>query len=135
MGKAAPVDSLNLERFLATIYVDPDARARFLASPETEACRAGLSEQQCLKLKEIDFTGLKMASLSFARKRAEKQAASASRDSGWWLKSLTSLSKREWFSLIFRPRAIIPETLLNRNIITPVYEITRIDKAGISLVL
>ena len=67
MGKTAPVHSLNLEQFLATIYVDPAARARFLASPEAEASRAGLSEQQCLKLKEIDFTGLEMASRSFAQ--------------------------------------------------------------------
>jgi hypothetical protein len=46
MGKTAPVHSLNLEQFLATIYVNPAARARFLASPEAEASRAGLSEQQ-----------------------------------------------------------------------------------------
>jgi hypothetical protein len=108
MGKAAPVDSLNLERFLATIYVDPAARARFLASPEAEASRAGLSEQQCLKLKDIDFTGLQMASRSFARKRASKQAA-ASSDSGWWLRVLTNSSRQEWFAHIFRLCAMSPE--------------------------
>ena len=107
MGKAAPVESLNLERFLATIYVDPAARARFLASPEAEASRAGLSEQQCLKLKEIDLTGLQMTSRSFARKRAAKQAA-ASSDSGWWLRIRTSFSRQEWCARIFRPRAISP---------------------------
>jgi hypothetical protein len=101
MGRTAPVESLSLERFLATIYVDPAARDRFLASPEAEASRAGLSEQQCLKLKEIDFTGLQMASRSFARKRASKQAA-ASLDSGWWLKILTSLSRQKWFAQMFR---------------------------------
>lgn len=94
MGKTAPVHSLNLEQFLATIYVDPAARARFLASPEAEASRAGLSEQQCLKLREIDFTGLEIASRSFARKRASKRAASASSASGWWLRILTNLSRQ-----------------------------------------
>ena len=98
MGKTAPVHSLNLEQFLATIYVDPAARARFLASPEAEASRAGLSEQQCLKLKEIDFTGLAMASRSFARKRASKRAASASSASGWWLRILTNPSRQKWFA-------------------------------------
>jgi hypothetical protein len=107
MGKTALVDSLNLEQFLATIYVDPAARARFLASPEAEASRAGLSEQQCQKLKEIDFTGLEMASRSFARKRAYKQAASTSSDSGWWHRILTSLSRQVWFAqaLLLRTRS------------------------------
>jgi hypothetical protein len=109
MGKTAPVHSLNLEQFLATIYVDPAARARVLASPEAEASRAGLSEQQCLKLKEIDFTGLEMASRSFARKRASKQAASASSNSGRWLRILTNLSRQEWFAQIFLLRAMSPE--------------------------
>jgi hypothetical protein len=97
MGEEAKVDSLNLERFLATIYVDPAARARFLVSPEAEASRAGLSEQQCLKLKEIDFTGLQMASRSFARKRASKQAALKSSRSSRWLKTLAK-------ALRIRPR-------------------------------
>ena len=112
MGKTAQVDSLNLERFLATIYVDPAARARFLASPEIEAYRAGLSEEQCLKLKEIDVTGLQMASRGFARKRAAKQAASESAASGWWLRILTSFSRQGWFVRILRLRAMSPE---NRN--------------------
>jgi hypothetical protein len=103
MGKTAPVHSLNLEQFLAIIYVDPAARARFLASPEVEASRAGLSEQQCVKLKEIDFTGLEMASRSFARKRASKQAASASSASGWWVRILTNLSRRSGLLRDFFP--------------------------------
>jgi len=102
VGKTAQVDSLNLERFLATIYVDPAARARFLASPEIEAYRAGLSEEQCLKLKEIDVTGLQMASRGFARKRAAKQAASDSSASGWWLRILTRFSRQRWLVHKFR---------------------------------
>lgn len=68
----------TLEQFLATLYVDPVVRARFLASPEVESSRAGLSEEQCLKLKDIDLIGLEMASRSFARKRAVKRATSDS---------------------------------------------------------
>lgn len=112
MGKTMPVDSTNLERFLANIYVDPAARARFLASPEAEASRAGLSEQQCLRLKGIDFAGLELASDSFARKRASKQTKSASSDLGWWIRILINLSRREWFAHIFRLCAMSPE---NRN--------------------
>jgi hypothetical protein len=115
MGKAAPVDSINLERFLATIYVDPAARARFLASPESEASRAGLSEQQCLRLKEIDFAGLGLASGSFARKRAAKQAKSASSRSGWWPRVHINLSRQEWLSQILRLCAMSPKSRKDRR--------------------
>jgi hypothetical protein len=93
MGKPAQIQPPTLEQFLANIYVDPIARARFLASPEAEASRAGLSEQQCLKLKDIDRTGLEMASRSLARKRAAHQAASVSSRSGWWLNCRNSFFK------------------------------------------
>ncbi len=102
MGREAPSNALNLERFLATIYVDPAARARFLASPEAEASRAGLSEQQCLQLKEIDFTGLKLASKSFARKRAFKQVRSATSNSSLWRRNLLNFSRQKWFALLAR---------------------------------
>jgi len=78
-----------------------------LASPEAEAFRAGLSEQQCLKLKDIDITGLQMASRSFARKRAAKEA-STSFDTVW-LRIRTSFLRQEWFARIFRLRAIGPK--------------------------
>ena len=64
-----------LEQFLAKIYVDPAARARFLAAPRTEAAHAGLSEKECRALEKIDRIGLEMAARSFANKRARKQAA------------------------------------------------------------
>ena len=63
-----------LERFLAKIYVDPEARARFLADPRSEAAHAGLTEQQCLSLERIDKIGLQMAAQSFVRKRDAKKA-------------------------------------------------------------
>src|SRR3954469_24094114 len=65
MGDPGQVHSTRLEQFLTTLYVDPDALARFLASPETEACRAGLTEQQRLKLKDLDIAGLKLGGSCF----------------------------------------------------------------------
>lgn len=115
MSNTTHVDSIKLERFLAAIYVDPAARARFLASPEVEASRAGLSEQQCLRLRELDFTGLGLASDSFARKRAAKEAKWASLDSGWWRRILRSLSRQEWLSHIFRLCAMNPESRKDRR--------------------
>jgi hypothetical protein len=66
-----------LEQFLAGIYVDAEARARFLAAPYQEAKRAGLSENQCRALEAIDRVGLEMAARSFSRKRAIKSGALA----------------------------------------------------------
>lgn len=63
----------QLERFLARIYVDPQLRARFLAAPHDEARRAGLTEEQSCALAAIDRTGLEMAARSFGAKRAGKQ--------------------------------------------------------------
>ncbi len=63
-----------LERFLATIYVDPQARARFLADPRGEATRAGLPEDQCHALEAIDRVGLEMAARSYAHKRVGKKS-------------------------------------------------------------
>ena len=59
-----------LELFLAGIYVDTEARVRFLAAPYEEAKRAGLSEEQCRALEAIDRVGLEMAAHSLSRKRA-----------------------------------------------------------------
>ena len=61
----------ELERFLATLYVDDHARARFLDAPLDEARRAGLTEAQCRALESIDRIGLEMAARSFSAKRAE----------------------------------------------------------------
>jgi hypothetical protein len=69
------MNTVGLEQFLARIYVDPVARARFLASPREEAERAGLTKEQCRSLETIDRVGLEMAARSFAHKRAGKQAA------------------------------------------------------------
>ena len=60
------------EAFLARIYVDPDARARFKADPYAEARRAGLSPEECAAIAKIDWVGLELATRSFARKRHAK---------------------------------------------------------------
>jgi len=92
MAKSAH-PSPALEEFLASLYVDPIARARFLASPEAEASRAELSEEECLKLKDIDRTGLEMASRSFAHKRTSTRMASVSAGSSWWLTIVKKISR------------------------------------------
>jgi len=60
------------ETFLARIYVDSDARARFKADPFAEASHAGLSPDECAAIMKIDWVGLELASLSFAKKRHAK---------------------------------------------------------------
>jgi hypothetical protein len=44
-----------------------------VAHPQAEAKCAGLSEEECRSLKEIDWVGLEMAAQSFAKKRRQKQ--------------------------------------------------------------
>ena len=63
----------EFEAFLARIYVDRGARARFKENPRAEAQRAGLSEEECAALEKADFVGLEMAARSFARKRQLKR--------------------------------------------------------------
>ena len=66
--------SAALEAFLAQIYVDDEARARFLADPRREASRAGLPEDTCAALAAIDRAGLELAAASFAHKRTTARA-------------------------------------------------------------
>ena len=60
---------MTLEAFLARIYVDAEARTRFLADPRGAALDAGLSPTEAEALTEIDRPGLAMAARSFAAKR------------------------------------------------------------------
>ena len=62
----------KMERFLASLYVDAQLRARFLNAPREEARRAGLNAEQCEALVAIDRVGLEMAARSFERKRQKK---------------------------------------------------------------
>ncbi|MDX2029884.1 MAG: hypothetical protein SF339_04380 [Blastocatellia bacterium] len=62
----------QLEAFLAKIYTDEKARARFLADPRGEAARAGLTEDQIRSLEQIDRPGLELAADSLSRKRSNR---------------------------------------------------------------
>jgi len=80
------MNAANFEAFLAKLYADDEARARFLADPRAEASRAGLSDEQCLALESIDFAGLQLAADSFAKKRAAQRKSKARfRFSRWFL--------------------------------------------------
>ena len=57
------------EAFLARVYVDPNFRELFLKDPRGEALRAGLTAEQAEALESIDGEGLRLAAMSFARKR------------------------------------------------------------------
>lgn len=62
----------RLESFLATIYVDAEAREKFLADPQGEATRAGLAAQDIESVVNIDRVGLEMFAHSLNHKKAEK---------------------------------------------------------------
>lgn len=62
-------DGQVLEAFLAAIYVDSEARARFIADPFGEARRAGVSEADAQALVDVDRVGLELVVASLARKR------------------------------------------------------------------
>jgi hypothetical protein len=57
------------ESFLARLYVDGSARARFLADPRGEAAAAGLIGDEIAAAVEIDRVGLELAARSFAHKK------------------------------------------------------------------
>jgi hypothetical protein len=78
----------HLEAFLARIYADKDARSRFKANPRAAGKLAGLSDEECAALENIDWIGLEMAARSFAHKRKFKRQKH-SRDS--FIKTLRSL--------------------------------------------
>ena len=61
-------DSL-FEAFLARIYVDETARAKFLADPRGEATKAGLTAEQVENVIKIDRDGLELFAGSLKRKK------------------------------------------------------------------
>jgi len=67
---AALREARALEAFVARLYVDADARARFAREPLREALEAGLSLADAQALCDIDQVGLSLAATSFERKRA-----------------------------------------------------------------
>ena len=67
------MSAATLEAFLARIYVDPEAREKFLNDPEDEALRAGLSSDEVEAVKQIDRVGLELFSASLERKRSKRE--------------------------------------------------------------
>jgi len=63
------VSASIVEAFLARIYVDADARARFLSNPTAEARAAGLSPEEVEAVTQIDRVGLELFAASLERKR------------------------------------------------------------------
>lgn len=57
------------EAFLARIYVDAEAREKFLRDPGAEALRAGLSLDEIEAVKQIDQVGLELFAVSLERKK------------------------------------------------------------------
>jgi hypothetical protein len=70
------MSSTQFEAFLARLYVDAEARENFKANPRDESKKAGLSDEQCAALENLDWIGLEMAARSFARKRQLKRRPS-----------------------------------------------------------
>lgn len=63
----------RLEAFLARVYVDEDARVKFLADPRGEAVKAGLTAQQVEDVVKIDRDGLEMFAASLERKKQSRR--------------------------------------------------------------
>jgi hypothetical protein len=63
----------RFETFLARIYVDQEARARFLADPRGEATAAGLTAQQVEDVIKIDRHGLELFARSLERKKQDRK--------------------------------------------------------------
>ena len=61
----------RLESFLARIYVDAAARAKFLADPRGEAVKAKLTAEEIEDLANIDRDGLEMFAHSLEHKKAK----------------------------------------------------------------
>jgi len=65
--------SARLEAFLARIYVETEARERFLADPRKEAAAAKLDADEIEAVVNIDRVGLRMVAESLRRKRAKRR--------------------------------------------------------------
>ncbi len=63
----------RFETFLARIYVDENARAKFLADPRGVAMKAGLTPQQVEDVVKIDRDGLEMFAASLTRKKQNRR--------------------------------------------------------------
>jgi hypothetical protein len=64
------------ESFVARLYVDADARRRFLLDPGGAAEAAGLGREEIAAAVAIDRVGLELAAASFAMKRRRQRRSS-----------------------------------------------------------
>lgn len=62
-----------IETFLARIYVNRDARAKFLADPRGEATKAGLTAQQVEDVIKMDRDRLELLADSLERKKHSRK--------------------------------------------------------------
>lgn len=62
----------RLEAFLAKIYVDESARAKFLADPRGESVKAGLTATEIEAVERIDRVGLHLIAQSLKHKRRRR---------------------------------------------------------------
>ncbi len=67
------MNTAALEAFLARLYTDDALRERFLADPQAEAQRAGLSAAEAEALAAIDRIGLELNVRSLNRKRERRE--------------------------------------------------------------
>jgi hypothetical protein len=79
------MSATSFEAFLARLYADAAARARFMADPMREARAAGLNDEECRALIEIDRVGLELAGRSFDAKRRRTRKTSDLRS---WLRRI-----------------------------------------------
>ena len=66
------MSAASLEAFLAKLYVDERARAKFLADPRGEAMKAGLTSHEAEAVARIDLVGLDLFTESLGRKRRRR---------------------------------------------------------------
>jgi uncharacterized protein (UPF0276 family) len=67
---AATSEAARVEAFLARLYADGNARARFLDDPAGEGARGGLSRATCEDLSRLSRADLTLAGDSYAHRRA-----------------------------------------------------------------
>lgn len=63
-----------LEAFLARLYTDESALAKFLEAPTEAARAAGLDDAEVLALADADQIGLVMAAASYRAKRERRKS-------------------------------------------------------------
>lgn len=66
--------SVKLEAFLAKLYVDESARARFLEDPRAAATQSGLAANEIEAVMRMDLVGLRMTATSLRRKKEARRS-------------------------------------------------------------